>query len=62
MMGFHQDSTHDHELFGSILKILQRLNVRDDPPFSILTNSIPFLKTQSLCMLSQSCGGAGYSD
>lgn len=43
-------------------KILQRLNVRDDPPLSILTNSIPFLKTQPLCMLSQSCGGTGYSD
>lgn len=43
-------------------KILQRLNVRDDPPFSILTNSIPFLKTQPSCMLSQSCGGTGYSD
>lgn len=38
-------------------KILWRLNVRDDPPFSILTNSIPFLKTQLPCMRSQSCGG-----
>lgn len=43
-------------------KILWRLNVRDDPPFSSLTNSTPFLKTQLPCMLSQSCGGTGYND
>lgn len=63
MMRLHREGTHDHELLVVFLsKILQRLNVRDDPPLSILTNSIPFLKTQPPCMLSQSCGGTGYND